>query len=373
MRRILVAIALGGIVATVLPGPGVVPGTPVAQVSTATQFVPAGATPRPCLWRIAAMAPRARLAQLLIVGVDPTGPAQALAAVRDAQVGGIFLGGEATEMLVDGRLAEVTSAAVLPLTVAVDDEGGRVQRLDRLDGDLPSARDMARTMTEGQVRGLARDRAGRMRARGITLDFAPVVDISAAPAPTVIGDRSFSDDPATATRYAGAFADGLRDGGMLPVLKHFPGHGHGSGDSHKTAVRTPALADLGGDLHPYRELPKAGPVAVMFGHLDVPGLTDGVPASLHAAAYRLLRDDLHFGGLTVTDDLGAMRAVSDRYDLPDAVLLALQAGADIPFWSSGARLAEVLDRLEAALRDGELAEGRVTEALERVLAAKSAC
>lgn len=366
------AIAVGGVAATLLPAPVPVSGTPVAHTAPATRSI-SGATLRPCLWKIARMAPRARLAQLLIVGVDPSGPGQALAAVRDAQVGGIFLGGEATEMLVDARLAEVASAAVLPLTVAVDDEGGRVQRIDRLDGDLPSARDMARTMTEGQVRDLARDRATQMRARGITLDFAPVVDISAAPGPTVIGDRSFSDDPGTATRYAGAFADGLRDGGMLPVLKHFPGHGHGSGDSHKTAVRTPALADLHGDLQPYRDLPKAGPVAVMFGHLDVPGLTDGTPASLHAGAYRLLRDDLGFTGLTITDDLGGMRAVSDRYDLPEAVLLALRAGVDIPFWSSGARLGEVLDRLETAMRTGELAADRVTDALERVLAAKSVC
>ncbi|HVK23908.1 MAG TPA: glycoside hydrolase family 3 N-terminal domain-containing protein [Actinokineospora sp.] len=376
-RLVLAALAVGAVAATMAPPPRVA-GSPVARPAEVTPAAYAGSMfsalrPRRCLGRIAIMPPRARLAQLLVVGVDPAGPAQALAAVRGEQVGGIFLGGNATALLVDGRLAEVTSAAILPLTVAVDDEGGRVQRVDALDGDLPSARTMATTMSEADVRALARTRADRMRARGITLDFAPVVDLTAAGAGHVIGDRSFSADPRTATRYAGAFAAGLRDGGMLPVLKHFPGHGHATGDSHKTTVRTPALADLDGDLLPYRELPRAGTVAVMVGHLDVPGLTDGVPATLHPATYRLLREGLRFDGLTVTDDLGGMKAVTDRYDLPEAVLQSLRAGVDIPFWSSGDRLAEVLDRLALAVRTGELAERRVTDALERVLVAKSLC
>ncbi|WP_157368513.1 glycoside hydrolase family 3 N-terminal domain-containing protein [Alloactinosynnema sp. L-07] len=360
--------------------PDRVTGSPVAQqqVPAAVSAYPgsmlSALRPRRCLGRIAVMPTRARLAQLLVIGVDPADPAQALAAVRAEQIGGVFLGGNATTLLVDQRLTEVTAAATLPLTVAVDDEGGRVQRVDALDGDLPSAREMTATMSESQVRELARTRADKMRARGVTLDFAPVVDLTDAGAGHVIGDRSFSADPDTATRYAGAFAAGLRDGGMLPVLKHFPGHGHATGDSHKTTVRTPTLADLDGDLLPYRELPKAGPVAVMVGHLDVPGLTDGVPATLHPATYRLLREGLAFDGLTVTDDLGGMKAVSDRYDLPEAVLQSLRAGVDIPFWSSGAdRLTEVLDRLETALRTGELTQPRVTDALERVMIAKALC
>ncbi|CRK62215.1 Beta-hexosaminidase [Alloactinosynnema sp. L-07] len=379
IRLVLAAFAVGAVAATMAP-PDRVTGSPVAQqqVPAAVSAYPgsmlSALRPRRCLGRIAVMPTRARLAQLLVIGVDPADPAQALAAVRAEQIGGVFLGGNATTLLVDQRLTEVTAAATLPLTVAVDDEGGRVQRVDALDGDLPSAREMTATMSESQVRELARTRADKMRARGVTLDFAPVVDLTDAGAGHVIGDRSFSADPDTATRYAGAFAAGLRDGGMLPVLKHFPGHGHATGDSHKTTVRTPTLADLDGDLLPYRELPKAGPVAVMVGHLDVPGLTDGVPATLHPATYRLLREGLAFDGLTVTDDLGGMKAVSDRYDLPEAVLQSLRAGVDIPFWSSGAdRLTEVLDRLETALRTGELTQPRVTDALERVMIAKALC
>ncbi len=97
----------------------------------------------------------------------------------------------------------------------------------------------------------------------------------------MIGDRSFGSDPAKVTEYAGAYAQGLRDAKLLPVLKHFPGHGHGSGDSHKGGVTTPPLSDLiANDLVPYRTLLNAIPVAVMIGHLQVQGLTGSDPASL---------------------------------------------------------------------------------------------
>nr|WP_233427438.1 glycoside hydrolase family 3 N-terminal domain-containing protein [Actinokineospora spheciospongiae] len=375
-RGLLAAIGVGGMLgASLLVPDQVISGTPVARSDRSGPSPASGAVPTdPCAGVIASLPPRRQLAQLLIVGVDPKGPAAALAAVGQEQVGGIFLGGKATALLVDGGLAPVRDASALPLTVAVDDEGGRVQRVDALDGDLPSARTMAATLSERRVRDLARTRGDRLRARGVTLDFAPVVDVGDQPDAAVIGDRSFSPDPAVATRYAGAFAAGLRDAGLLPVLKHFPGHGRATGDSHVTAVTTPPLEQLRAvDLAPYRDLPREGRVAVMLGHLTVPGLTDGVPASLSPAAYRLLRGELGFTGLTVTDDLGSMRAVSDRYDLPEAVLAALRAGADVPFWSSGARLPQVLDRLTAALGTGELDPARVTEALGRVLRAKAAC
>jgi len=297
--------------------------------------------------------------------------------VRAAQVGGIFLGGNATALLQNGALRTVQAAARIPVAVSVDDEGGRVQRIDALVGNLPSARRMARLPVE-QVRDLARERGKALAARGVSVDFAPVVDVGNQPTGAVIGDRSFSADPAVAARYAGAFADGLRAAGVLPVLKHFPGHGHANGDSHKGRVTTPPLAQLRAtDLRPYTELIPAGPVAVMVGHLDVPGLTDGLPASLTPATYRLLRDDYHFDGLVVTDDLGAMKAVTGTFTLPDAVLRALSAGADAGLWSSGASdaqgIAPVLDLLEKALADGRLDPAANDRAVARVLAAKGVC
>lgn len=328
----------------------------------------------PCARIVDGLTPRRRLAQLIMVGVDPsrTGPAIELA--RSEGVGGIFLGGSDTTLLVDGRLAAVQAAGQLPLAVSVDEEGGRVQRVDALDGPVPSAREMAATMTPDEVRALARKRGADLRRRGVTVDFAPVVDVSDQPDDGVVGDRSFGSNPDVVTRYAKAFALGLLEGGVLPVVKHFPGHGRASGDSHHTAVSTPAIDELRRvDLVPYRRLLDLDPLAVMVGHLDVPGLTESRPASVSPATYRLLRDEFSFDGVVITDDLGGMRAVSARYPLPRAVLAALSSGADIALWSSGERVSEVLDVLERALADRTLPAERVNEALGRVLRVKGMC
>ncbi len=321
---------------------------------------------------IAQLPIRRRLAQLVMVGVDARGPQEALAVVRSEQVGGIFLPGSATGLLSDGALEQVQAAAELPIAVAVDDEGGRVQRIDTLDGELPSARSMAANLSVEQVYELAVQRGGQLRARGVTVDFAPSVDVSSQPAGAVIGDRSFSRDPNTVARYAGAFAKGLRDAGVLPVFKHFPGHGRATGDSHRGAVRTPPLAELQKvDLLPYRQLLDGQPAAVMVGHLDVPKLTEpNTPASISPAALALLRDQLAFDGLVFTDDLAAMAAITDRVDLPEAVRQSLAAGVDMALWITTNRLPEVLDHLEQAVADGSLPESRVNAAVTHVLAAK---
>ncbi|HEX4249548.1 MAG TPA: glycoside hydrolase family 3 N-terminal domain-containing protein [Pseudonocardia sp.] len=333
---------------------------------------PAG--PPPCGPMVAALPLRAQLAQRLMVGVNASQPDSARAVVAATGVGGVFIGGKPTAFLRSGALASMRAASQLPVSVAVDEEGGRVQRIDQLDGSIPSARVMARTMTPAQVRALGAQRGRELKARGITVDMAPVLDVDGGPAGGAIGDRSFSADPNTVASYAGAFAAGLRDAGVLPVFKHFPGHGRANGDSHAGLVGTPPLASLRtDDLVPYRDLLGAGPAAVMVGHLNVPGLTDGLPASLSPAAYRLLRGELGFHGMVLTDDLGAMRAITDRYDLPDAVVAALEAGADVALWTSTDDLDTVLDRLQAAVGTGQLTRSNVTDGAARVLAAKGVC
>ncbi|WP_309110843.1 glycoside hydrolase family 3 N-terminal domain-containing protein [Saccharothrix sp.] len=382
-RVLLVFAAVGAVLAallTVVGAQDVVPGRPqaaptttTAEATTTTTTTTTTPPPDPCTVKAASLTLRHKLAQLLMVGVDPRGSEDALNVVRAEQVGAIFIGGDATGLLTGG-LDVVRAAATLPLVVAVDDEGGRVQRVEMLDGDMPSARRMAQDMSPEQVRALARDRSTALRNRGVTMDLAPVLDISAQPDDAVIGDRSFSPDPATAATYAQAFAEGLRDAGTTPVLKHFPGHGNASGDSHQGAVTSPPLDALRqADLLPYRDIGRYGPVVVMLGHIDVPGLTGGLPATLSPEAYGLLRGEYRFGGPAMTDDLGAMRAVTDRVDLPEAVRLALAAGADIALWSTGGRTGEVLDHLEASAASGTLPAARVDEAARRVLAMKGAC
>ncbi|MFC6092243.1 glycoside hydrolase family 3 N-terminal domain-containing protein [Saccharothrix lopnurensis] len=384
-RVLLVFTAVGAVLAALLHDPGApVTGRPVAvpapsAASSAssserpTRTAEPAPAPDPCAVRAAALPLRARLAQLLMVGVDPRGTADALRVVQAEQVGGIFIGGEDTGLLTGG-LAAVRAAAAVPLVVAVDDEGGRVQRVEALDGPLPSARRMAADMSPEQVRAVARDRALALRGRGVSMDLAPVVDTSGQPDRTVIGDRSFSPDPAVTAAYAQAFAQGLHEAGVTPVLKHFPGHGNTNGDSHRGAVTSPPLEALRRtDLLPYQDIGRYGRVVVMLGHIDVPGLTGGRPATLSAEAYALLRGEFGFTGPAMTDDLGAMRAVTDLVDLPEAVRQALTAGADIALWSSGGRTGEVLDHLEASVASGALPLARVDEAARRVLGAKDAC
>ncbi|KKE99568.1 glycoside hydrolase family 3 N-terminal domain-containing protein, partial [Mycolicibacterium obuense] len=324
---------------------------------------------------VATMSVRDKLAQLLMVGV--TGAADARAVVDSQHVGGIMVGSWTDlSMLSDGSLADIAAnAGPLPLAVSVDEEGGRVSRLAKVIGSQPAPRTLAATETPEQVYQIALDRGRKMRGLGFTVDFAPVVDVTDAPDDTVIGDRSFGADPATVTDYAGAYARGLRDAGLLPVLKHFPGHGHGSGDSHAGSVVTPPLPDLqANDLVPYRTLTTQGPVAVMVGHMEVPGLTGSEPASLSPAAYALLRSGDYggppFGGVVFTDDLSSMKAISDRFGVADAVLRSLQAGADVALWITTGEVPAVLDRLEKAVAAGELSQQAVDASVTRLAAMK---
>jgi beta-N-acetylhexosaminidase len=324
---------------------------------------------------LAALSTRDKLAQLLMVGVRNAADARAV--VDGYHVGGIMIGSWTDlSMLTDGSLAGIANLGPLPLAVSVDEEGGRVSRLSSLIGPAPSARTLAQTQTPEQVYQLALGRGAQMRGLGITVDFAPVVDVSAQAANTVIGDRSFSSDPATVTTYAGAFARGLRDAGVLPVLKHFPGHGSGSGDSHTAGVvTTPPLSDLmESDLVPYRTLVAEAPVAVMMGHLEVPGLTGNNPASLSAAAVNLLRSGGYggpgFNGLVFSDDLSSMAAISSRYGVAEAVLRALQAGTDVALWITTDEVPAVLDRLESAVGSGELAMPAVEGSVLRLAGVK---
>ena len=325
---------------------------------------------------VAALSVHDKLAQLLMVGVRDADDAQSVISAH--HVGGIFIGSKTNlSMLTDGSLADIArKAGPLPLAVSVDEEGGRVSRLSSLIGSAPSARILAQTRSADEVYQLALERGRKMRGLGITIDLAPVADVSNAPDDTVIGDRSFSGDPAVVTAYAGAYARGLRDAGLLPVLKHFPGHGHGSGDSHTGTVTTPPLADLQtNDLVPYRTLVTAAPVGVMIGHMQVPGLTGNDPASLSRPAVQLLRDGTGYGappfnGPVISDDVSSMAAISDRYGVAEAVLRTLQAGSDVALWVTTDEVAAVLDRLQKAVAAGELAMPAIDASLLRMAAVK---
>ncbi|MBB5914050.1 beta-N-acetylhexosaminidase [Nocardia transvalensis] len=314
---------------------------------------------------------RQKLAQLLTVGV--TGTADAENVVRTEQIGGVFLGSWTDQaMLSEKQLGRVEAAARTPLMVTIDEEGGRVSRLSKLIGPAPSARVSAQTVSADDFykESVARGRA--MKELGITVDFAPDVDVSSQPDDSVIGDRSFSDDPQVVTQYADAFIRAMHDAGLGAVMKHFPGHGSGSGDSHTGAVRTPPLDQMQQvDLVPFRNLVGSG-AGVMVGHLDVPGLTEaGVPASISPQAMALLRQGAGYGaapydGPIFTDDLSGMAAITSRMGIEDAVVAALEAGADNALWISSDAVSRVLDKLEQEVREGRLPAKQVDDSVLRM-------
>jgi beta-N-acetylhexosaminidase len=379
-RTPAVALAVGLAVSALVAGCGQHNGRPqgasAGRVGTPTAALAPSVCADPTAVPAAIKSTRDKLAQLLMVGVKDAADAKAV--VANHHVGGIFVGNWTDlSMLTNGALKElVDSAGPLRLAVSVDEEGGRVSRLKKLIGRAPSAKELANTMTPDQVYGFELDRGHKIRGAGITIDFAPVVDVTDAADDTVIGDRSFGSDPDKVTAYAQAYARGLRDAGVLPVLKHFPGHGHGSGDSHTGGVTTPPLSQLlTNDLVPYRTLVTQVPVAVMVGHLQVPDLTGDDPASLSLAAVQLLRTGTGyqgpaFDGPIFSDDLSSMTAISSKFPVEEAVLRTLKAGTDIALWVTTDEVPAVLDRLEQGVNTGDLPMQRVDESLVRVAKVK---
>lgn len=324
----------------------------------------AAPTAETCATAVAALPLRARLALTLMVGVD--GDAlDATVAVLESSVrpGGIFVRGGTA--IWEDRVLVNPRGDGLPLLVAVDDEGGRVQPMTGVVDDLDSAAVLAEESPE-QLQSRAAQRGAELLGLGINVVFAPVTDVGSAGG---IGDRSFGDTSEVVTAKAGAWAGGLREAGVLPVLKHFPGQGHADADTHEGPAVVPSLDLLRtSDLVPYGALLAAAPTGVMVGHLDVPGLTeDGVPASLSPAAIGLLRGGYEFDGLVVTDDLAAMQAVRARFSVPEAAERALAAGADLLLISQAADVEAVLDQLEEAVNLGRIPDRRLVGALARVV------
>ncbi len=275
------------------------------------------------------------------------------------------------------RLADLTGAGSIPLHLAVDEEGGDVQRL-RSFGRLASQREVAATMGVDEAEAMIVAHAAELAQFGITMVFAPVADVSPEPgpdsAPDTMRSRAFSADPDIVAEYTEAYVRGWSSAGIIAVLKHFPGHGSAAADTHEAAASTPPLSELMvRDLIPYRRLGQREQIGVMTGHLDVPGLTDdeGLPASLSMAAVTgLLRDELGFQDALVITDALNMRAITDRFSTAQAALFALNAGSDIVLYATVDETEAIVSRLQDALASGELAPDRLDESVDRVLRSK---
>jgi len=217
------------------------------------------------------------------------------------------------------------------LLIAVDQEGGKVQRLKSrygFYGKFPKAADVAR-MDQKQIRKTYRKMAKELKGVGINYDLAPVVDLDINPKNHVIHGlgRSFGKDPQTVAAYAGIFIDAMHHYGVLTSLKHFPGHGSSVGDTHKGFVNVTDLWKRK-ELEPYRLLNKKADT-VMVAHVFNKKLDARYPASLsNKTVNGLLRKELDFNGVVITDDL-QMGAISRKYGLKNTLKLAINAGDDM--------------------------------------------
>ena len=195
-----------------------------------------------------------------------------------------------------------------------------------------------------------------------------MLDLDGGQADGIIGDRSFSEDPATAAAYGLAYSQGLAAAGVVPTAKHFPGHGTTSQDTHDTLPTVAVTLDelRAHDLEPFAALVDAGVPVVMVNHVVYSALDPQLPASLSPRAYQLLRD-MGFRGMAITDSLG-MGAINPRWPYPEAAVRALAAGADAVLASEGEQASGMRNAVVAAVRTGRLPEARLNEAAARVTA-----
>ena len=255
-----------------------------------------------------------------------------------------------------------------PLFLSVDQEGGIVERVEGDATRFPAFMSAGAAGDPGLTRSSARASAAELRGLGFTVDFAPDADVTVGPADPAIGSRSAGADPAEVAEQVTAAAEGFVAGGVIPVLKHFPGHGSVAVDSHVgLPVQTRTLPQLRRtDLVPFRAGVDAGVAAVMVGHLDVRAVDPGVPSSLSRRVVTgLLRDGLGFDGVVVTDSL-SMAAVRRTHDGAEAAVEALLAGNDVVLMPPDPAFARA--GIVRAVRSGRLSRVRLEQAAARQVA-----
>lgn len=259
---------------------------------------------------------------------------------------------------------DLQAACQTPLFIAVDEEGGRVSRLANSPAfDLPQYKNGAIT----DARAMGQDIGGYLKQYGFNMDFAPVADVNTNPDNPVIGDRAFSSDAETAAQMVAEAAQGLREHGILPTLKHFPGHGDTKEDSHTAlAVTHKTLAELQDcEFLPFAA--DSGLHAVMVGHIAAPNVTgDMTPATLSPELVGLVPDAENT--LIVTDSL-SMEAITATYTPGEAAVQALQAGCDLLLMPNG--LPEAYNAVLQAVKDGTLSEERLDRSIDKILRYKA--
>lgn len=317
--------------------------------------------------RLADMSTLERAASVLMIRVPSPDPQTARAAVAASGVGGVILMGGDTQYSVAASAALTSALTVdpaLPPLTAVDQEGGIVARLP---DPGPSARQLASEPADA-ARAAFAARAELVASAGIDINFGIVADVTPDPA-SFLAQRILGTDAASAAPRVAAAVAGER-GIVLSTLKHFPGHGGAPGDSHALIPETAMSLDewRATQAPPFQAGVDAGAELVMMGHLRYTAV-DSAPASLSAAWYGILRDELGFDGVAVTDDLSMLQA-SGEAALADPTangVAALAAGADLLLYVGPVDTGALAARIADAVASGEIPAQRLADAARRVL------
>lgn len=320
-----------------------------------------------------------KIGQLMFIGIDgyDLSPEEEQL-IRDRRPGGIIFfrrNIESREQVMDLiRALERAGTGAVPLFLGVDQEGGPVSRVPAEFSPLPSNAAVGARGDAGLADRFGRLLAGQVRALGLNVNFAPVLDINTVPGNPAVGSRSFGGDARLVADMGRAVLTGMAEEGVIPVVKHFPGHGAAAADSHQELPVSPKPEEelAASDLVPFRGAIDAGVPAVMMAHIVYPAVDPDFPASMSPVIIdTMLRQEMGFDGLIITDDL-TMGAVTDSRHPPAAAVEAVKAGADMVMIAhGGAPLADAsFTALKEAVETGVISAGRLDDAVRRILALK---
>ncbi|MBE5785267.1 MAG: glycoside hydrolase family 3 protein [Clostridiales bacterium] len=305
--------------------------------------------------------------------------AQAEALAREYKVGNFilfarnFVSAAQTAALTGGLSRLVYEETGMAPFISADQEGGSVLRIREGALQFSGAMAVAAADSEEDAFLLGKNCGELLRAHGVNINFAPVMDVNSEPLNPVIGNRSFGDDPASVARLSIAMAKGMAAGGVLPVVKHYPGHGNVKSDSHlKLPFNDSPLSYLEqNDFYPFEQAFRAGAEALMSCHVCFDAIDAQRPATLSPAILtELLRKKQGFEGLVVTDCM-EMKAIAADYPMGEAAVLAVEAGADILCIShSLSAVKEAAEGILSAVAGGRLSEARIDASFRRIRAAK---
>lgn len=384
---LLIVFTLTGCQTAAVPAPAP-EAAPTAAVpspeSTPTPALTPVPEPDPLAEQLAAMTAEEKVGQLLIGGFEGTEIGdQATRLVQEYQVGGLILYGR--NIAGAGQLVTLTNGLKalngdgIPLFLSIDQEGGGVDRMPPEVRRTPGAYCVGQTGSVPAAQSYGDVLAAECAAFGLNLDFAPVLDVWSNPGNTVIGQRAFSADARTVAGLGPAAARRMMDQGVIPAVKHFPGHGDTAVDSH---VGLPVVDKSPEELEETELIPFRAAIqsagtdgqvpAVMVAHILLTQLDPERPASLSPAVVTgLLREELGFAGAVLTDDL-TMGAVTQSYGLGEAAVLAVEAGCDILLVCHGQdSVPAVRTALLEAAASGRITTERLDESVYRILRLKT--